>query len=357
MPLGHQPAEAGTPPNTLAPRAELAQPDSARWTLAGVLAGATAIIAITAMAEFVGRLVPVVGAPVCAILLGVATRSLAAPDASAQRVISFSSKRLLQAAIVLLGATLSLGEVARVGRASLPIMLTTVVVVLALSLILGRALGIQGRLRTLIGVGTAICGASAIGAVSGVIAATEVEISYAISTIFVFNVAAVLLFPAIGHLMSLGQHPFGLWAGTSVNDTSSVVATAYSYGNAAGNYAVVVKLTRTTLIIPIVFILAAVQLIAQREDRTPKIRSVFPWFIVLFVGAAALGSIGLVSPGLRRALANAGVLLITAALAAVGLSTRFDAIRRTGVRPLLLGAILWLVIGSLGLLLANDMLV
>jgi uncharacterized integral membrane protein (TIGR00698 family) len=229
-------------------------------------------------------------------------------------------------------------------------MLTTLVAALGMAAVLGRALGVEPRLRTLVGVGTAICGASAIGAVSGVIAATEAEVAYAVSTIFVYNVAAVLLFPGIGHLLSLGQHAFGLWAGTAINDTSSVVAAAYPYGHEAGDYAVVVKLTRTTMIIPIALSLAAYRVITSRVRTRPPLHRLFPTFLIWFVAAAGIESAGLIGAGSRHVLAVAGVTLITVALAAVGLSTRFGAIRSTGVRPLLLGGALWALVGATGLL-------
>ncbi len=323
--------------------------EEAPLRIAGVVAGAAAIVGVASTAELFGWLVPVVGAPVSAILIGAALRCALAPDAAAQRAISLVSRYVLQMAIVALGATLSLGEVVRVGRASLPVMLATLLGALAMSVIVGRTLGVHERLRTLIGVGTAICGASAIGAVSGVIAATETEIAYAISTIFVFNLASVLLYPAIGHLLELGQWPFGLWAGTAINDTSSVVAAAYSYGDAAGDYAVVVKLSRATMIVPVALALMGSRLLSTRGRSPLSIGRLVPWFLVWFVLAAGLGSAGFISPGVRHALARVGVILITVALGAVGLSTRFAAIRRAGLRPLLLGGVLWVVVGVTGL--------
>jgi len=176
---------------------------------------------------------------------------------------------VLKCAVVLLGATFGLAQIGHIGRSSLPLMLGTLVIALAAAWLVGRALGVGSNLQTLVGVGTAICGASAIGAVSGVIGAAESEIAYAISTIFVFNVVAVVLYPALGHLLSLSQHTFGLWAGTAINDTSSVVAAAYTYGHSAGGVAVVTKLARTTMIIPIVLGLAAVHARRATSERRP----------------------------------------------------------------------------------------
>jgi uncharacterized integral membrane protein (TIGR00698 family) len=220
--------------------------------------------------------------------------------------------------------------------------------------LLGRLLGIGGTLTTLIGVGTGICGASAIAAVSGIVAATELEIAYAITTIFLFNVAAVVLFPPLGHLLGLGQVPFGLWAGTAVNDTSSVVAAAYAYGAQAGDYAVVVKLTRTTMIVPVALGLLAWRIAAARRSRLEagaRGRTLLPWFLVWFVAASLVNSSGLLGHALQQRLATAALVLIAVALAAVGLSIRLGEIRRTGLRPLGLGAALWAIVSISSLLL------
>ena len=158
---------------------------------------------------------------------------------------------------MILGSQLSLAQIAKVGLESLPVMLGTLVVCLAAAWLIGRWLGITGDLRTLIGVGTGICGASAIAAVTPVIGAVSIDVAYAISAIFLFNIAAVLAFPLLGHLLGLSQHAFGLFAGTAVNDMSSVVATATTYGAAATNFAVVVKLVRILMIIPITLALAS----------------------------------------------------------------------------------------------------
>jgi uncharacterized integral membrane protein (TIGR00698 family) len=316
----------------------------------GGIVGAAVLAATVAAAEPLGSLFPFIGAPAFALVLGMTLRLKYTPDSSASSVLSFASQTVLKCAVVLLGATFGLAQIGHIGRSSLPLMLGTLVIALVAAWLVGRALGVGPNLQTLVGVGTAICGASAIGAVSGVIGAAESEIAYAISTIFVFNVVAVVLYPALGHLLSLSQHTFGLWAGTAINDTSSVVAAAYTYGHAAGDTAVVTKLARTTMIIPIVLGLAAVHARRATSERRPWWRAVPP-FLLLFLLASALNSAGLISPGLASALARTATLLIAVALAAIGLSTRFGELRRTGFRPLLLGAVLWAVVGITGLLL------
>ena len=258
------------------------------------------------------HVVPVLGAPVLAILIGIVVGAARRPSAAAAPGIAFSATWLLQLAIILLGTGLSLGEVLRVGGRSLPVMLGTLAVALVGALAFGRMLAVTPRLRTLIGVGTGICGASAIAAVSAIVAASGTEIAYAISTIFVFNIVAVVLFPALAHLLDLSQHGFGLWAGTAINDTSSVVAAAYAYGHSAGAQAVVVKLTRTTLIVPIALLLAALNARNVQADSRPRVRLTrrLPWFLVWFVVATGLETAGLIPSGLRRPLANAALALI-----------------------------------------------
>jgi uncharacterized integral membrane protein (TIGR00698 family) len=316
----------------------------------GTLGGAALVLATTAAAEPLGSLLPMIGAPALALVIGMAVRLRYTPNASARVMIRFSSGTVLKAAVVLLGATFGLGQVAHIGGSSLPLMLGTLVIALAAAWLVGRALKVDSNLQTLVGVGTAICGASAIGAVSGVIGAAESEIAYAISTIFVFNVVAVVLYPALGHLLSLSQHSFGLWAGTAINDTSSVVAAAYTYGHTAGDVAVVTKLARTTMIIPIVIGLAAAHARRSHSERRP-VWQLVPPFLIWFLVASAFNTAGLIDARLAHGLARAATLLITVALAAIGLSTRFTELRRTGFRPLLLGAVLWAVVGFSGLLL------
>lgn len=316
----------------------------------GTVNGVVLVLATVAVAEPLGSLLPMIGAPAIALLIGMAVRLRYTPDSSARIVIRFASSTVLKGAVVVLGATFGLGQVAHIGGSSLPLMLGTLVIALAAAWLVGRALKVDSNLQTLIGVGTAICGASAIGAVSGVIGAVESEIAYAISTIFVFNVVAVVLYPAFGHLLSLSQHSFGLWAGTAINDTSSVVAAAYTYGHTAGDVAVVTKLARTTMIIPIVIGLAAAHARRSHSERLPVWRLVPP-FLIWFLVASTLNTAGLIDTRLASGLAHTATVLITVALAAIGLSTRFSELRRTGFRPLVLGAVLWAVVGVSGLLL------
>ena len=319
-----------------------------------LVSGAAAAGAVALVAYPVGRALPLVGPPVFALVFGIVAAALRAPDARLQPGIAFTGKYVLQAAIVVLGATLGLGQVVSVGTATLPVMVGTLAAALSVALVAGRMLGIDSRVKTLIGVGTGICGASAIAAVSGIVEATESEIAYAVSTIFVFNLVAVVTFPPLGHLLGLGQQAFGLWAGTAVNDTSSVVAAAYAYGPSAGAHAVLVKLTRTTMIVPIAGLLALrrARRTAQGSSRVSW-RAIVPWFLLWFLAAAALHTLGALPAGLVDALRLASTLLITAALAAIGLSTRLGDLRRAGHRPLLLGTLVWASVAATSLVLQH----
>jgi uncharacterized membrane protein YadS len=345
---------------------------------------------IAAVATVVGHLLPLVGAPVAGIVLGIALSGRLGRRARLTPGIAFAGAVVLQLAVVVLGSQLSLRQVLDVGAGSLPVLLGTLAVCLGLAFVVGKRMGIGHDLRTLIGVGTGICGASAIAAVSPVIRARSSDIAFAISTIFLFNIAAVIVFPPLGHLLGMSQHSFGLFAGTAVNDTSSVVATATSFGTDAGNYAVVVKLTRTLMIIPICLGLAALgrgrgavgdvrdpggDASADRRRgiggggvgvgggvvgvgvggdraRWTTVRHaarLVPWFLVGFLLVAAANSAGLVPRASHHALQDTALILITVALSAIGLSTDFGALRRAGHRPLLLGLVLWVAVSAASL--------
>lgn len=309
-------------------------------------AGLAAAVTIGIFATLIGMLVPVVGAPVFAVVAGVLLSPLARRFAWD---VDVAKGPVLQLSVVLLGAQLSLGEVVSVGAGSLPVMLGTLGVCLLLAWLVGRRLGVPRDLRTLIGVGTGICGASAIAATTPAIKAKSNDVAYAISTIFLFNVAAVLVFPLLGHALGLSQHAFGLFAGTAVNDTSSVVAAAGAYGPAAVQYAVVVKLVRTLMIIPVVLVLSAITSTSRRRSAI----SLVPWFLVAFVAVAGLHSAGLIPAAAQTFLHSVALLFIAVALAAVGLSTDVAALRRAGARPLLLGLILWVAVSATSLTLQH----
>lgn len=322
-----------------------------------ILPGLAVAFVIAIVATLLGGRIPVIGGPVFGILLGMLAAT-AVPALRHERWTpgyGFAAKQVLQLSIVVLGTGLSLQQVVKVGGSSLPVMFGTLAVALGGAWFLGRLLGLDGDTKTLIGVGTGICGASAIAAATAVIKPKERDVAYAIGTIFTFNIAAVLLFPPIGHLIGLTGESFGLWSGTAINDTSSVVAAAYSFGSDAGPYAIVVKLTRSLMIIPIVMALAVLK---ARRDRNHgasrgslKLTQVVPLFLVGFVLAAAADTVGLIPTGWHPHLSLVGTFMITFALAGIGLGLRFAQMRKAGPRPLVMGGILWICVAitSLGL--------
>jgi uncharacterized integral membrane protein (TIGR00698 family) len=328
----------------------------AKAPIGGALAASAAV---TAIALPLGRALPGIGAPLVALVVGMGAGAVL-PTERIRAGLGATGRQVLKAAIVLLGTTISLGQVVAVGAGSVPVMLGSLAGALLAAALLGRRFGVGTRLRTLIGVGTGICGASAIASVAGSIDARESEVRYAITTIFAFNLAAVLIFPPLGHALGLGPHAFGLWAGTAVNDASSVVAAGFAYGHGATSYALVVKLVRTTMIVPISLALAAATARGRRGSGDhrgrPSIRGVVPWFLVWFLAASALDSAGAIGAGAHATLSHLGLALTTLALGAVGLSGSFREMRATGVRPLVLGASVWGVVAvtSLGLQLALN---
>ena len=321
--------------------------------------GVTVALGLGAAGAGLGSQVPVLGGAVLALALGVAVREVVARGPvrwtrALEPGAGTCSKVALQAAVVLLGFGLSLGQAAQAGRAALPVMLTTLTVVLVGARLLGRRLGLDDDTRTLIGVGTGICGASAIAATSAVIRARRTSITTAMATIFTFNVLGAVTFPLLGEAMGLSQVGFGTWAGTAINDTSSVVAAATAYGAVALETAVVVKLTRTLAIVPVTLALAVRQARRDRAadaptGRTPWTRLVPP-FLVLFVLASAVTTLGWFPVAWEDGTDTAARALTAVALAGVGLLTPVDALRRAGWRPLALGGALSLAVAltSLG---------
>jgi len=300
-----------------------------------------------------GGVVPLLGPAVMALLLGTTVRTLGLLPAGLDRSAGSAGARLLQLSIVALGLSVNIAEVTTVARGSLPVMLGTLAVGLFGIWLLGRALDVGPTVRGLLAVGTSVCGASAIAAVAPVLGADALEISYAVSVIFLFNITAVMVFPAVGHLLGFSTATFAVWAGTAVNDTSSVLAAGFAFGAGAATYAAVVKLSRTVMILPITVGMAL--LVGGepgngwRDRARVALRRALPWFIVAFLAAAVANSAGLVPTSGAHAAADAARLGTILALAAIGLSTDVRAVRRAGHRPLLLGFFGWLLVATTSL--------
>lgn len=319
-----------------------------------IVPGVLVAAAVAAAATYLARFAPILGAPVIAILAGVAIRSFVAVPRAVVPGIAFASRSVLQAAIVVSGFGISLASIYRTGLGTLPVTLGTIAVALAIAPFAGRLLGLEVKLRELVGIGTAICGASAIAAVASVIEPSEADVALAISTIFFYNIAAVLTFPALGHALALSQAQFGVWAGTAINDTSSVVAAGFAFGREAGLQATIVKLTRATLILPIVGTIALLRARSERAAGKPiPWRKIVPWFIVWFLAAALVNSVGLVPDAWHAPVADIATYLISLALAAIGLQTALGRLFGAGSRPLALGFVLWVAVATSSLAIAR----
>jgi uncharacterized integral membrane protein (TIGR00698 family) len=313
-------------------------------------------IVIAIIAQLAGREVPLVGAPLFAIAIGVVIANTLRDTIRLSTLkIGDIAKLCLKTGIVVLGASLDLTDIAHTGGNSLLFLAITVVAGLVTALTLGRSMGIDWRIRCLIGMGTTICGASAIAALAPVIRAKGEEIAYAVTVVFFFNMIAVFLFPALGHLFHLTDTGFGIWTGTAVNDTSAVVAAGFAFSNDAGTVATIVKLTRTTLIIPLVigFGLALPWLDpdAPKQDVSlaKRVYDSFPVFILLFLLASLIRTLGLTG-GHAEEIQLLGRWVMVVALAAVGLQGHWRAFAGAGSRPLLLGGLTWFAVAASSLI-------
>lgn len=302
------------------------------------------------IATCLGNLLPIIGGPVFGIVLGIIINNIFGKPESTLSGINFTSKKILQWAIIVLGAGLSLNQVLSTGLESLTITIATLSAAFIAAYWFGKLMGIPYKLKSLIGVGTAICGGSAIAAISPIIEANEMEVAYSISTVFLFNIIAVLIFPPIGHLLGFSDKAFGLWAGTAVNDTSSVVAAGYAFSNAAGAYATIVKLTRTTMIIPISIIFAIISAVQKNKEASKNhtvnynFKRVFPWFILWFLIASLLNTAGIFKGSSILYINSLGKFMIVMALSAVGLSADFKKMMKAGIKPIFLGLIVWFTV-------------
>lgn len=304
---------------------------------------------LAVVSRFIEGLLPIhlIGASVIALLLGMVINSLWRP-AVLKPGLKFTSKKILRVAIILLGASLSVDVILSVGRMSLAVMVFTLLTCFGGGYIIGKALGLNWKLSNLISAGTGICGGSAIAAIAPVIDAEDKDIAYAMSATFLFDMAMIVLFPIMGRWLGLSDMAYGLWAGTAVNDTSSVVAAGYAYSEAAGDFATMVKLTRTLAIIPTVLVFAFVNLRLKRKENLAQssdnkklnIWGLFPWFIVGFVALAVLNSVGVIPSGVSLVAKSISKFLMVCALAAIGLGTSFKEVKKSGFAPMMHGFII-----------------
>ena len=318
--------------------------------------GVLICLVIAVPAWLLGQHFEVVGGPVFAILIGMVVALGWKNQGKAKSGITFTSKKILQLAVVLLGFGMNLGSVLQVGGQSLPIIVSTIATSLIVSYLLYKAMGMDANISTLIGVGSSICGGSAIAATAPVIGADDEEIAQAISVIFLFNVIAALIFPTLGGALGLSNEGFGLFAGTAVNDTSSVTAAAAAWdgmhpGANTLDTAAIVKMTRTLAIIPITLVLALLR--TRREGRQGgaqvNIKKIFPWFVLLFLLASIITTVLPIPAGVVSFLKNASKFFIVMAMAAIGLNTDIVKLVKTGGKPIFMGFCCWVAIAAVSL--------
>lgn len=320
----------------------------------GVLPGLVLVLGLALLAQWASRYAGVLPAVVLAMLGGIVIKNAVPLPTAVRPGVRFTLRYLLRTAIILLGSTLSVAAIVKNGAHTLVLILVLFSTAMILGLLLARLFRLPGVIGLLIGAGTAICGGTAILALSPLARARDEETAYAIATIFTFNIAALLTYPLIGHALHLSQTSFGSWAGTAVNDTSVVIATGYVYGHAAGAVATVVKLTRTLLLVPLA---VAVGLRYARSGENGETESgigrralrVMPWFVFGFVGMALLNSVGVIPVPAGSFLSAAAGFLIVMVLGAVGLSVDLRAMMRLGTRPISVGLLLAGVMGVFSL--------
>lgn len=313
-----------------------------------ILPGFTAAVALAVIARFIESILPIhlIGASVIALLQGMVINHFCSTKGIAGG-LKFTSKKILKLAIILLGASLSVDVILNVGKLSLMVMIFTLLTCFGGGYFIGKALGLNWKLSNLISAGTGICGGSAIAAIAPVIDAEDSDIAYAMSATFIFDMAMIILFPIMGKALGLSDMAYGLWAGTAVNDTSSVVAASYAFSEGAGDFATMVKLTRTLAIIPTVLVFAFVNMRIKAKNnqsdqggKKVNVLSLFPWFIAGFLALAAINSLGLIPAAVSAGAKSLSKFLMVSALAAIGLNTSFKDVKKSGIAPMLHGFII-----------------
>lgn len=323
-------------------------------TMITKIPGVLVALLIATAAKVLESILPIhlIGASVIALFIGMIINSFWKP-AYLTPGLKFTSKKVLKLAIILLGASLSIGTVLSVGKMSLLVMCFTLLTCFGGGYLVGKALKLNWKLSNLISAGTGICGGSAIAAIAPVIDAEDRDIAYAMSATFLFDMAMIILFPLMGKWLGLTDMAYGLWAGTAVNDTSSVVAAGFAFSEAAGNFATMVKLTRTLSIIPVVVIFELINIRLKRKavagnitahQGKANIFSLSPWFIVGFVALAIINSFGIIPAGVSSGAKELSKFLMVASLAAIGLNTSFKDMKKSGIAPMIHGFIISLLV-------------
>ena len=301
--------------------------------------------AVAAASVLVERLIPgeLLGASIIALFLGTIINSFFHP-AWIKPALKFTSKKILKGAIILLGASLSVSTILSVGKMTFFVMIFTFAMCFGGGYFVRKLFGLNWKLSNLISAGTGICGGSAVAAIAPVIDADDKDIAFAMSSTFLFDMVMVALYPLMGKALGMRDIAYGIWAGTSVNDTASVVAAGYAFSEAAGDFATMVKLTRTIAIIPTVLVFAWIgirmkkkELQAAEGGKKVNMMKIIPWFIGGFLALAILNSVGVIPAAVSGVLKSTSKFLMVTALAAIGLGTSITDFKKAGLRPMFYG--------------------
>lgn len=305
-----------------------------------ILSGGIAVLAYA-----ISLILPadILGGTLIALLLGMLFNPLLSRYEVFTSGINWTSKKVLRTGIILSGITLSFSQVLKAGKYALILMVFTLTTAFGVGYICKKVFKINWKLASLLSVSTAICGGTAVATLGPTIKAKNRDIAYAISATFIFDIITVIAFPWIGHLFGLGDTGYGLWIGTAVNDTSSVVAAEYAYSDAAGSLATIVKLTRTLFIVPIILIFSWIFVKKETPSQTSEkvnILTIIPWFILGFLAVVTVRSFIFVPDNIVRAISFMSKFFMSMALAAIGLKTSFKEVAGVGIKPMIAGVII-----------------
>ena len=309
------------------------------------LLGIAICFAVAGLSVLLEKLIPgeLLGASIIALFMGTIVNSFFHPK-WIQPALKFTSKKILKAAIILLGASLSVSTILSVGKMTFFVMIFTFAMCFGAGFFIRKLFGLNWKLSNLISAGTGICGGSAVAAIAPVIDADDKDIAFAMSSTFLFDMVMIALYPLMGKALGMSDIAYGIWAGTSVNDTASVVASGYAFSEAAGDFATMVKLTRTIAIIPTVLVFAWIgvrmkqqEMRATGDSKKVNMMKIIPWFIGGFLLLAIINSIGLIPAAVSGIMKTASKFLMVTALAAIGLNTSLTDFKKAGLKPMFYG--------------------
>lgn len=307
--------------------------------------GIAICFALAGLSVFLESLIPggLLGASIIALFMGTVINSFFHP-AWIKPALKFTSKRILKVAIIFLGASLSVNTIMSVGKMTFFVMIFTFAMCFGGGYFIRKIFGLNWKLSNLISAGTGICGGSAVAAIAPVIDADDKDVAFAMSSTFLFDMVMVALYPIMGKALKMTDIAYGIWAGTSVNDTSSVVASGYAFSEMAGDFATMVKLTRTIAIIPTVLVFAYIgtrikskELKAANNGQKVNMVKIIPWFIGGFLLLAILNSAGYIPVEVSGLMKNTSKFLMITALAAIGLGTSLTDFKKAGLKPMFYG--------------------